>query len=274
MLIYKYMSWKRYSNFKYMVCEKCKCNFRAICISLFAISFCLNSSAQQIKLFEISETMPKDSTEVNQMDSFRDQHPSYLFEDDDYVVKKTCSGEWGGTIWFTSKKTGIMYSCSATCPVAVDKMNGRYFVTNTLAHLDGFSQVIEIDRPTSMDIFKLPKAKRVKGKALVRSVGDNESKSTKGARVLSDSIGILTLASFPYKDQLFYIVTDFQKTYVDKIEGGKFVTVDTVCNISIWTYNPEVLMTKDCHYIVFFKNDHAEGYLDLFENKISLIRQH
>lgn len=60
------------------------------------------------------------------------------------LVSKSCRGEFGGTIKFKSKKTGIEYCCASTCPVVVNKVSGKYIVTNTLAHMRGFSELIEI----------------------------------------------------------------------------------------------------------------------------------
>lgn len=225
---------------------------------------------QSKKLFDITETF-QDSASMRTRSSFKAKDSSF-FEDQKYIVRRTCSGEWGGTIWFKNKATGITRSCASTCPVCINKLNGKYYVTNALAHLSGFSQVLEIEKPDSMRVFKLPKPRSVKGGVTVRYSGDGESKSIKGAKILADSIGILTLASFPYQGELFYIVTDFEETFVDKIEENSFVTVDTVSKVSIWTYNPIMTRTIDDHFIVFFENDITKGYIDIFENRLSLYR--
>jgi len=231
----------------------------------------LNSYGQTEGLFEIKEFIVKDSLQRRTVSDFKRQNSNF-YEDENYIVSKTCSGEWGGTIKFKNKRTGVETSCSATCPVVVNKLNGKYFVTNTLAHLMGFSELIEIPNPDSLSIFKLPKPRNRKGKTAIRYVGDDESKSTIATRQLVDSIGVLTLASFIYKEQLFHIVTDFQKTFVAKIENKKFVTIDAISKESIWTYDPEVIKTIDDHYVVFFSNETTKGYLDIYDNKINLIR--
>lgn len=199
-------------------------------------------------------------------------NPNNIFEDSLYIVSKTCSGEWGGTIKFKNKKTGIEYSASSTCPVVVNKLNGKYYITNTLAHLSGFSEILEISNPDLMTVFELPKPRSKKGKTIVRYVGDDESKSTNGTKQLVDSIGLLTLASFPYNGQLYHIVTDFKKTFLTKIENNRFVTIDTVSNKSIWTYDPEVFLKDNGHMIVLFKNQEVEGVLDIYENQITVRR--
>ena len=233
--------------------------------------FCLAVNGQTVAYFKIHKTILKDSMQMKRPSDFQ-KKDSVFFEDKDFLVRKTCSGEFGGSIWFKDKKTGVEYSCAATCPVVINKLDGKYIVTSTIAHLIGFSQIIEIDNPKDLDIFKLPKPRQKKGKLIIRAIGDDESKSIKGTKVLVDTTGILTIASFPYNGQLYHIITDFHKTFIAKIENKKFVTIDTVSTQTLWTYDPEVIRTIDNHYLVFFDNDKAKGYLDLFENDIDLVR--
>ena len=244
---------------------------KAINFIILTFLICSNSLGQTKKIFDINETLIKDSTQFKTVQNFKKQDSAF-YEDENYVVRKSCSGEWGGTIWFKNKNTGIEYSCEATCPVVVNKTEGKYIVTSTLAHMSGFSTVIEINTPDSLAIFKLPEPRNKKGKTKLYYIGDNESNSKKGTKQLVDTMGVLILATFNYKGELFHIVTDFEKTFVEKIENKKFVIIDTISNQSIWTYDPEVIKTSDNHSIVFFKNDEVNGFLDIFDNKINLIR--
>lgn len=217
-----------------------------------------NVSAQSEELFKVQQTTIHDNSQKKSRRDFK-RINSNFFEDENYVVRKTCRGEFGGSVFFKNKKTGTEYSCNATCPVVVNKIDGKYIVTNTLAHLIGVSEVIQIDNPDSMLVFK-------------RNGGDNESGSTKGSRQLLDTTKILILISFPYAGELYHITTDFEKTYVSKIENKKLINLGLVSNESIWTYNPEVIQTIENHYIVFFRNETIKGYLDIFDNQIGLIR--
>lgn len=241
------------------------------CVIILAVILSSTSYGQKNSIFDIKEIV--DTTTAWKKTSKDFISPdSPFYEDNDYLVSRTCSGEWGGTIKFKNKKTGIEYSCSSTCPVAVNKISGKYIVTGTLGHMRGFSEIIEIDNPDLMEVFTLPKPRKKIGKTIIRYVGDNESRSVKGSCKLIDSIGVLTLASFPYEGHLFHIVTDFQKTFLARIENNKFVTIDTISNISIWTNNPQVIKTADNRFIFFFDNGSTNGYLDIFGNKIVLMR--
>jgi hypothetical protein len=242
--------------------------FNAMILTLVTCS-CV--CGQEKKLFDIRETINKDSIQTKKITDFA-INDSVFFQDDNYLVRKSCSGEWGGSVWFKNKRTGIEYSCNSTCPVVINKFRDKYIVTNTLAHLIGFSEIIEIENPDSMTIFKLPEPRAKKRKMIYRYVGDNESKSTIGTKKLLDSIGVLTLASFPYNGQLYHIVTDFRKTFLTEIENKKFVSIDTISNESLWTYDPEVIRTKANHYVIYFSNDKVNGYIDLIDNKIDVIR--
>lgn len=242
-------------------------------IFFIAFTFILFSSSfgQTNMLFVVNEIFINDSSQFKTKEDFRKQDSTF-FEDENYFVRKTCSGEWGGTIWFKNKRSGIEYSCGATCPVVVNKVNAKYIVTSTLAHMSGFSEILEISNPDSLAIFKLPKPIGENGKSKIYLIGDDESHSKKGVNQLLDSVGVLTIASFPFDGQLFHIVTDFRKTFIAKIESKMFVTLDTISNTSIWTYEPEVFRAADGHYISFFNNEDVSGYLDIFGNKINLIR--
>lgn len=195
-----------------------------------------------------------------------------FFEDSLYTVKKTCFGEWGGSIWFKNKKSGIEYSCTATCPVVVNKIHNKYYVTASLAHLVGFSEIIEINNPDSMEIFKMPEPRYKKGKLRVYDPGDSESKSNKGTKILVDSVGVITMYSFVYKEQLVHILYDYKRTFLSKIEKNKFVTIDTIYNGRLPMSNSEVYNTENSGLIILFNEEKNKGFLEIKDNKITIKR--
>ena len=121
----------------------------------FLIWACSDNSNKPKVNFQITESI----IEKAHFDSLRSEllqdKDSILYEDSIYTVRRTCHGEWGGSIWFRNKTTGVEYACAATCPVMVNKINGKYLVITSLAHLVGFSEIIEIQNPEAMEIFKL-----------------------------------------------------------------------------------------------------------------------
>ena len=242
-----------------------------IILILFIVSFKLPCLGQNLNVFKIKEVFATDTINKKTADNFRRQNFNF-FEDEKYIVRKTCSGEWGGTVWFKNKKTGIERGCAATCPVVINKLDGKYFVTATLNHLSGFSQVLEIDNPELLNTFKLPKPRAVVGKRIIRAVGDDESQSNKGSKILLDTTRVSILLSFSLNGQLYHVFTDYKKSYLGKIQSKKLVIIATVSQESVWSYDTQVIKTVDGHFIAFFKNENVDGYLDVFGNGLTITR--
>lgn len=243
------------------------------CLTFICCLSCLCGSAQTGKLFEIKEVVITDTAQKKRPWNFQRSTP-YFFEDESYTVRKTCSGEFGGSIIFKNKKTGIEYGCAATCPVVVNKIEDKYIVTNTMNHLLGFSEVLQIDHPDAMQVFKPFQPPKKKKGIIVRYVGDDEVHATQGSRRLLDTTRILILSSFVFKGQCYHIVADYEKTYISTIENKRLVHLQLVCDDRLFTYDPEIIRTQDNHDIVFLYDNEKNviGYLDIAGNNILLTR--
>ena len=239
------------------------------CLLFLLITLCLNVSAQPKIKFNVKHvfvadfTLRKNTLNINRA-------TKAFFEDEKYIVRKTCDGEWGGSIWFKDKRTGIEYSCSATCPVIVNKIKDSYYVTASLTHMSGFSTILEISNPKAMDIFKKPIKKNIVNGKEVIYAGDLESQSQNGTKVLLDSIGVLTLGSFPYKEELYHIVSDRQRTYLATIENRRFIMQEQILDHGLVTYDPEMIKTADGHYVMFFDDANSSGYFDVKGDMITV----
>lgn len=96
-----------------------------VIIQIFLIVFFpAISFGQTIGLFQVTDTILTTS-ERTRIEAMRKK--SIFYEDEQYLVTRSCSGEWGGTVKFKNKKTGIEYSCEVTCPVSVNKLGNGYF---------------------------------------------------------------------------------------------------------------------------------------------------
>jgi hypothetical protein len=179
---------------------------------------------------------------------------SIFYKDDIYTVFKQCHGEWGGIIVFENNETKKKFASISTCPISVQKMNNKYIVTNTLAHLSGVSYILEIENPEKLDTY---------------NEKFNKNTSENGTKKILDAFGTLTLTSFVYNNQLLFITTDFKKTYLSRINNSKFENLLEIKNEGIWCYNPETINYKD-HKYIFFVNHENKGYFDIFQNKIEL----
>lgn len=247
--------------------------------------------------FEIEEIFINDSSDFKSVADFEKLDTAF-FQDENYYVRRTCSGEFGGSIWFRNKKTGIEYSCAATCPVIINKIENKYIVTTSLSHFHGFSSVFVIKDPDSMDIFEKPEQRRAVNKwgwkvrqwykwafrkvYYAYHAGDLESKSIKGRTTLVDTIGVTILLSFPYKEQLYHIVSDSKALYLSQLENNALTTIDTIYvgldnfhkvdNGIRYIYSTNGFKTKDNHYVVLFENSGLVGFLEIHDNKIKLTR--
>jgi hypothetical protein len=232
-------------------------------------TFCVGQIKER---FTITDTFLKDKAEWER-ESRYDQKTDAFYEDANYLVSKSCSGEWGGSIKFKNKQSGIEYSCEATCPVVVTKLGKTYFVTNSLRHLSGTCNVLEISDPDALVIFNLPEPRAVDSSGQILGyVGDDEAKSKIGSKTLVDTVGILALATFEYDRKLYHVITNYEKTFLARIEHGRFVTIDTIFNDGLWSDERSVVQTKDNHTVAFVYNGRTNGFIDIYRNRIRIVR--
>lgn len=191
-----------------------------------------------------------------------------LYEDEKYVVRGTCSGEWGGSVWFKNKRTGIESSGAATCPVSVNRIGTTYYVTASLAHLSGSCEILEILDPDSMAVFKMPPPRKKKGKKEYRYVGDDESKSTTGIRPLITSYEALVLGSFIVDDQLFHIVTKNRETFIASIKDENFQKIASLTSEDVFTYETQNIKVGTHLFIPI-----AVGYLEVVGSHVTILRR-
>lgn len=201
----------------------------------------------------------------------RKAEANLLYKDAEYKVMGSCSGEWGGSVYFVNRQTGKTFVCNATCPIMVNKLNTGYIVTASLAHLTGSTEILEISSPDQMKVhnFKPPKRK-------VINVGDNESRSKQGVKVLVDSVGIFTIGSFLIEGEMLHVVTNQNQTFICRIVNRSFEIIQQISNKSLWSYRPACWYGKDGTGFSFFQNHESNGlmriagrdvHIYLFQNK-------
>lgn len=185
-----------------------------------------------------------------------------FFEDTKFSVSESCSGEWGGSLYFTNKTTKNVYECSSTCPLIINKMGGSYFVTSTLSHLSGHWNVMEIKSPYDLARFK-PREKK-----LINHVGYDESISKKGTYQLFEKYKQLALISFVYNNRLFHIISDYDKTFIGEIINGDCITIQLLSNEPLYSYDHRIIKRDENHYLVLFEGSKTTGYLEIINNYI------
>lgn len=187
-----------------------------------------------------------------------------FFEDDKYIVEKSCSGEWGGSIYFIDKSDKKKYECASTCPIIVNKLNETYIITASLAHMAGSTQILKIDDPKALTLFKKRKRKKI------NYVGDDESKTTIGSEIIVDSVGVMVTTSFLYERNLFHIVTGNQGTSLCKIENNEFEEIAKISDDRFWSYNPINVRYSEGKTLSVFRNNNSNGFLFIKENNVTI----
>jgi hypothetical protein len=256
------------------------------------------ASGQSVSDFSIEVVVLDDSSRFVKSMNFERQDSTF-FQDEKYFVRRTCSGEFGGSVWFRNKETGIEYSSSARCPVCVNKINSTYVVTTTLSHFRPHSSLLVIDNPDSMAIFQEPEMTRARGKLGFKKVewdnwrlrkvysglhaGDLESNSSKGTHSILDTTGVNILLSFSYRDSFYHVVRDHETLYLSRLEEKTLTTVDTIFteldkfdiheNGTRYTYSTEAFKTGKESYAILFKNSGIIGHLLIEENNLTLTRK-
>ena len=93
-------------------------------------------------------------------------------------------------------------------------MNGKYYLTTSLAHMSGFSGIYEISDPENLTELRESDSKKDKF---------FKKKSDLGLKKLYSNIGGTILLSFLYEDKLYFIKSDSGGTYLVERKESELV---------------------------------------------------
>lgn len=210
------------------------------------------------------------------------ENPQYrtpLFEDDRFIANTCCFGEFGGSLFFYDKQTKRMYSCPATCATTINKFKDSYYVTITLAHMRGSSEILKIGDPTKLYELTVDSLKNeCNWWALLFSEADYmdrkayekaKSRLEIGTQKILDTFEVLTLTSFVYNDQLYHINSDRTKTFISKVVEGRLLLVDSIFNQQLASMDPLPQKYGPMQLIPF--SFETSGFLTIRSDTISII---
>ncbi len=238
-------------------------------ISLFALLLVLTGCKKEHSVFEVkTRSVKKNIVDELKRLKFKDAATYYglLYKDEKYEAWKSCSGEWGGTIYFKNRKSGLIHYAIATCPVSVNKINGKYYISNSLSHLFGHSYILEISNPESMELTeKIPL--NLPG-IITRPY---EAQTRQGTKKVVDSSGVIIAASFVYNQKLYAVLSsnDGKQTTISELKGKKFETILKLPE-KLFYSEPLVVKKADNNLSLYFQNPKS-GILHIRDNKIELI---
>ncbi len=233
-------------------------------LSLIFISiFCFQSvSSQEKESFKLEITTNEKSEFETDYSSFK-QKSEHFYEDETYIVKDSCRGEFGGVIEFRNKETNKVYVAKATCSSSLIKMNGKYYLTTSLAHMSGFSGIYEINDPKELTELKANDSEKDKF---------FKKKSDSGLKELYKNIGGTILVSFPYQDKLYFITSDRDGTYLTERKDSELIKIKKLLDYKVYTYETGIKITDDNHYVNNFQIGYGKeiGFFDIKDNVISI----
>jgi hypothetical protein len=161
------------------------------------------------------------------------------FEDSNFEVYSACAGEFGGTLLFIDKKNREKtYVLSATCPKMIDFKDGKYIITNTLAHMSGSASVKILENPRQLPLFQ-------KDKFLNRQSPTPDSLLEN----ILDTFGLTANIYYPYKNKNFIIFSEYDTAYLGEIRKGKIIDKEPLLSYGIWSYGDKMNKIKNGIYI-------------------------
>ncbi|MGY3795840.1 hypothetical protein [Aquimarina sp. 433] len=219
-------------------------------------------SSQESDIFKV-EINKKEKPEFKADYRLFKHRYNYFYQDENYIVKDYCRGEFGGTVEFTNKETKKVYVAKATCPSSLIKMNGKYYLVTSLAHMSGSFGIYEISDPTELSELKTTDSK--KDKFFKR-------KSNNGLKKLYKEIGGTILISFPYENELYFITSDGSGTFLSKRKGSELIKLKKLLDYKVFTYETGIKITNREHYLNNFQltQDKGIGFFDISENIIRI----
>ena len=156
---------------------------------------------------------------------------SFLLSDDNYVIYRKCSGEFGGTIYFFDRQSKETYFTESTCANTVIKKNGQYQILAHLGHMIGTSEIKIVNDPK-----RLSKAKNHQLKIKHGSLGYKD-KTNEYSKEL-DFFGIQLFSTFNYNKRRLFLAHFNESTFLAEIDKKEIKIVNPLFNNSKYTHNP------------------------------------
>ncbi len=227
---------------KLMNQDENKCNHKIWTSNdtLFGIKVC--SGSYSIVYWKNNSWKIKESHNISKANYFTEELNIPIYEDDEFLVRTCCGGEFGGAIYFKEKKTRKTYSCEATCLAGIQKINGSFYLTSSLPHFSGMSKVFKIKNPRNL--YEIKKKSQLEDCSWYDIYPEDYRQEIKhpfgydkGYEILLDTLDINIIGSFTKKSQLYQIYSDRKNTYLGYIKRRKLNAIDTLLNKTAYSGN-------------------------------------
>lgn len=199
---------------------------------------------------------------------------SDFYEDENYFVKQSCRGEWGGAVWFLDKKSEREYTCESTCPQALFKIDQSYILISSLAHMDGSIEIARIQDPSAMKEFILPDSLKNR-RSSISYYGRQrsyQSRSKEGKEILFKDYGMQCLASFVWDGEIYLLISDHQKTYLYQWTKNKLIRLEPILNKALLSFNRKQINTPEKDLVVVIDQNDFKGFIRIEDNRIEIVQ--
>ena len=184
----------------------------------------------------------------------------FFFEDEKYNVNVDCIKNWGGTVTFTNKITNSKFTSGSTCPIILNKFNGKYIVTNTSFHLIYNTEILEIINPEILK--KYNESEKLKIDII---------KGRLNTKTLLNKFYYCTLISFVFKKNFFHIVSNEKETFIAEIIDGEFKKRQSLLMKNCSTINSRIIRNSNNNFVLYYDNYSNHGIIEIKENLIKII---
>jgi hypothetical protein len=196
-----------------------------------------------------------------------------IYEDKNYYVTCLDFGEWGNTTWYKDKISGKEFEIASSGDV-VNYIDSAYYITSGLKILK-IKNPFELKQCDSSYYYKTIKiAEFAEGTNSIigtETVYEDTTYSEWDFKEPKLFIG----TSFIANNKLYHLCVDNSKTYIAKLENGKFIPVQKIGNkflIFDWSYSYRCKIQNDNSQLLKFntKNQNLFGFIEIRNAKINI----
>jgi hypothetical protein len=190
---------------------------------------------------------------------------SCFYRDKNYSVYGGCRGEFGGSLIFVDENNpSYVYYLLSTCAQMVERRGTVFYITESLAHIDGFGKVTRVDDPKKLvkirrDSLLLPWRRERFAHLNGNSVYE---KLTYKGHALIDTVGATFDLFFESEKNNYLIYSGYKATYLGLYNEHKITVLDTLMNYQ--SYNsekPGEILDGIYHYN--YSSTHGVGMLEI-----------
>jgi hypothetical protein len=215
--------------------------------------------------------------EFNKREWIKVPADNIIYEDESYIIERESYGEFGGLVYFRDKATGAKYE--ALCPygIKVNYFQNKYYVTSYLAHLSGFSSIIEIEDPHLLHSASPEQARRTGEIETLPYIQDNKEFLKKGSKVIFNKIGMRIHTTFVHKGRLLIVYTEGNPALYTKQENMVHIAAVTSGELEpVYTFKPKMRMKYDgtlsdgSQFLSFNAEDGDFGFIHITSEKVAI----